>query len=187
MSFLAQSSAPILFFLLALPTLLSAAPPSPAPVRKLSYDNYRFVRTRNIFDPERKPGVVVVAPSQIPAPTQADYVALTGILLTSEKSLAFFSGSRPEYNKVLAVSGTLCGATVVKITEANIEVTRGKMRFTIAVGQTLPLTANAVPGPAPGVAPVLATGSAASMPSTSDPDKDALLRRMMERRQRELK
>lgn len=155
---------------------------------------YPTVRTRNIFDPERQPGAATppVAPAQ-PAPTRADYAALTGTMLTTDKSLAFFSGSRPEFSKVVATSGTIAGAVVVKIDPSSIEVERDGKRTTIAVGQTVPLTASATPGAAPkDASPAISTSSAPTQPTGSPAavpasDREALLRRMMEKRQQELK
>ena len=166
-----------------------------APGKKLSFDSYRTLQTRNMFDSERQPGVVAAATPQpaVGAPvTQADYVALTGVLITSEKTLAFFSGSRPDYNKVLAVKGKIAGALISKIAESSIEVTRAGKHVTVAVGQTVPLDANSVPAPAPATMAATASPSltGTSLNSSTNPtssDREALLRRMMERRQRELR
>ena len=166
-----------------------------------------MVRTRNIFDPERTgPATPQAPPPQGPV-SQADYAALTGVLVTPEKTLAFFSGSRPEYSKVLATGGKIAGATVSKIGPGSVEVTRQKKTVTVAIGQTVPLDANTVPGPAPapvpaipaptpssyapqpnGITPISAAPAAGSPASTgSAADREAVLRRMMERRQRELR
>jgi len=174
--------------------ILVVSAPAQTPGRKLSYETFRMVRSRNVFDPERQPGAVA-APVVAAAPvTRSDYAALTGTLLTSEKTLAFFSGSRVEFNKVLGVGGDIAGATVVSISQSGIEVTRGAKRIAVAVGQTVPLDANSVPGLAPGGEPApmpLLSGSATvGAPSTSTPpstEQDSVLRRMMERRQRELR
>ncbi len=171
---------------LALGTIAALAE---APAKKQGYESYRMMRTRNIFDPDRKANEPArTARPSTPAPAASDYVALTGILMDCEKILAFFSGSRPEYNRVLAVNAEIAGATIKIITPAGIEVERAGKRITVAVGQTVPGE-----GAMPTAAPVSAsTGSASSNTAPSlntapSPDKEALLRRMMERRQNELK
>lgn len=177
------------FFLMLGAAILAISAPAQISNRKLSYENFRMLRSRNVFDPERLPGVVATPPPPTAAPvTRADYAALTGTLITSEKALAFFSGSRPDFNKVLTVGGTIAGATVVGITQSGIEVTLGAKRIAIAVGQTVPLNANSVPEAAPASAPAL-SGSTGGVPSTetSSPAQDSVLRRMMERRQHELR
>jgi len=163
------------------------------PAKKPSYDNYRLLKTRNIFDPDRRAMNVSQQGPPVKttkAATRSDYVALTGVMVTGEKSLAFFSGSRSEYSKVLPVKGVIAGATVVQITPANIIVERDGKQITVAVGQTVPFDGSA-PGAAP--APDVTTSSSstsnpqpssANAPST---DRSEIMRRMMERRQQQLK
>lgn len=182
--------------------LVTATALAGAPVRKQGYEAFHFVRTRNIFDPKRNADTIVssdasvsastAAAQAVQAPTtSADYAALTGIMVTDEKTLAFFSGSRPEFNRVLSVKAVIAGATINKITPAAIEVQRGGKLVTVAVGQTVPLDGSA-PGPAPfNPAPSPATEGPTPAPSSDttagSSDKEALLKRMMERRQQELK
>ena len=169
-----------------------------APAKKAGYEGYALVRARNIFDPERQPGITETsAPSPSPAPpsTAADYAALTGTMLTAEKALAFFSGSRPEFNKVLVIGGTIAGATLIQINASSIEVEREGKRIVILVGQTVPLNASSVPGaaPAPSSQPAFASptnttsSTTTAAPTLGSADREALMRRMMEKRQQELK
>ncbi len=179
-----------------------SAPPTPA--RKAGYEGYALVQTRNIFDPERMPGVVytpAVNQPQTTTPVAGDYAALTGTLLTAERTLAFFSGSRPEYNKVISVGGRIAGASLKNIAPNSIEVERAGKRITVAVGQTVPLNSSAVPGPAPVPvaipvatpspftfnSPTGAVPSISAAPTPGTADREALMRRMMEKRQQELK
>jgi hypothetical protein len=197
-----------------------------APPNKISYDSFRMVRSRNIFDPDRSRDLVLASSSsssrfangsQGGTPTPAihaaatDYVMLTGILMTEDQTLAFFAGSQPDYNKVIALNGSIAGATITKITSSSIDVLRNGKAITVAVGQTVPFDNNSAPGlpPAPpataavpeaaGAAtpvldpqavsaqvplPAVTGGTPASPPPPSDVS-DAM-RRMMERRQKEL-
>jgi type II secretory pathway component PulC len=186
---------PTVLFMLAV--LLFAAKAG-MPAKKISYDTYRMVRTRNIFDPDRRAMAAVSASASASASqnaassapvTQSDYVALNGILITSDKALAFFSGSRAEYNKVLPVQDAIAGAKLVRIMPDSIVVERDGKQITVAVGQTVPLDGSA-PAAAPAAAPVPAISSPTSQ-QTSSPDAPAggmseQARRMMERRQKEL-
>ncbi|MCX6966209.1 MAG: hypothetical protein NTZ46_00240 [Verrucomicrobia bacterium] len=190
----------------------SKPPLPPAPARKPGYEGYALVQTRNIFDPERLPGIVYTPDASQPvSATATDYAALTGTLITAEKALAFFSGSRPEYNKVISIGGKIAGAKLKQITPTSIEVERANKRITVAVGETVPLTPTAVPGPAPVSTPSYSPPSypsssypARSYPSPFTPsmgttpspfatpvpgpiDREALMRRMMEKRQQEIK
>jgi hypothetical protein len=177
----------------------TAALAAPAP-KKPGFETYALLRTRNIFDPERQPGATAAATPSVQAPPgRADFAALTGILATPEKTLAFFSGSRPEYNGVLPVGGTITGAHITRITADTVEIERDGKRTLIAVGQTVPLDATSAPTAAPTTAPATAaptttdSAPASTAPSTSPAasapapaDRDALIRRMMEKRQKEL-
>ncbi len=196
------------------------AKPSPSPAPRPpsgppTYDSFRLVRTRNVFDPDRRP-VRPVTNAPAPVAGRADYVTLTGTLLTPDKTYAFFSGSRSEFNRVLTVKERIASATIAGITVQHIEIERDGKRTVVAVGQTVPFDNQTAPGvppvaepPAPVAASVdgAASGSAAAAtppPSyaprpavtagtTSAPPKgpsanvDEIRRRMMEKRQQELK
>jgi hypothetical protein len=172
-----------------------------APATAKGFDAYRTVRLRNIFDPDRLPMPAVEGPQPVRTVEQArktsDYVALTGILVSDGKALAFFSGSRPDYDKVLAVDSEIAGAKLKRILPAGIEVDRGGKKISISVGQTVPFD-DSPPGPAPGPAAELNSTSAAasavplesSNSQTSNPmpgNLSEVMRRMMERRKNELK
>ncbi len=178
------------------------------------FDAFRMVQTRNIFDPERQP----IRPRQererpsTPPPTRSsDYASLTGIMVTQEKTLAFFSGTRPDFNKVLPVKGSIAGATVTRIAPNEVEIEREGKKTVLTIGQPLPL-GNAVtassppaagntpapspnapaPGPSPAASEAPATGQPAASPATSGSaplnfDRDELIKRMMQRRQQETK
>ena len=175
--------------LVAGPLAVFAAPP----IKKPTFDTtYGLLKTRNIFDPQRQPGATAAA---TPPPTsQSDYAALTGTLITAEKTLAFFSGSRPEFNAVLGLRSAIAGATITRITPDAIEIERNGKTVTVAVGQTVPLDAASAPTAAP-AAPAASASTSATPPSpgaapASAPapaDREALIRRMMEKRQQELR
>ena len=132
------------------------------------YDNFKFIHTRNVFDPDRRP-IRPGPPAATPPPARTDYVALTGTFFDGErKQLAFFSGSRPEYNQVLAVRDQIAGATINKITGANVEVVRNGRPITVAVGQTVPFD-NSAPAAAPGAAPTAAPVAPAAAPGPGAP------------------
>jgi hypothetical protein len=119
---------------------------------------------------------------------------LTGIMVTDGNSLAFFSGSQEDYNKVIGVNADIAGAKVTKITSAGVEVDRGGKKINVPVGYTVPFDDSA-----PGLPPVTAgdigsqeaaSGGTSGPPGTPNPptgNVDEIMRRMMERRQQQLK
>lgn len=168
------------------------------------YDGFRLVHTRNVFDPDRRPvrppGPAVASS----APTRADYVSLTGIAVDGEKALAFFSGSRTEFNKVVPAGEGVAGSTVTRITPMSIEIERKGRHLTVNVGQTVPLDDKSLPaaapvdaavapaasaGPngsatAPGASPAPGSSPAATLPGVN---LDEVRRRMMERHEQDQK
>ena len=70
-------------------------------------------------------------------------------LLSAEKSYAFFSGSRPEFNKVLNVREKIANATITGITGQSIEIERDGKHTTVAIGQTVPFDNQTAPGTPP--------------------------------------
>ncbi len=203
----------------------SPSPTAGVPSLRMTYDSFRLVHTRNVFDPDRRP-VRPANTAPVLGATRANYTALTGTLLSADKSYAFFSGSRPEFNRVLTVQEKIANATITSITGLNIEVERDGKRTTVAVGQTVPFDNQTAPGvppvdvppPAPtltdGAPPAsvsatttttttttatappaysrqAAPGTAAAATSTAPKgppsNLDEIRRRMMEKRQQELK
>jgi hypothetical protein len=166
-----------------------------APALAKGFDAYRIVTERNIFDPERQPMVAGAPPPRAVAqpPKAGDYVALTGVMFDNGKALAFFSGSRADFDKVIELNGEIAGAKVTRIAPDGIEVTRAGKKIVVAVGQTVPFDDSA-----PGAAPIDATVSgapAAAVTGTGETPPAApplpgnlsdVMRRMMERRQHEL-
>jgi len=166
--------------ILALAGSLAAAD---APAQRPAFETFRLVRTRNIFDPDRRMSSQAAARAPSGA-APSDYVALTGTLVTADKVLAFFSGSRPEFNTVLGLSGTVANIKVTGITPLQIEVNRAGKAFVIAVGQQLALDGTA---PVASVVPDVPDASSAPPDATppSAPGQEDIVRRMMERRQKE--
>lgn len=180
--------------LVAAACLLTLVTAVAAPLKKRNFDAYPMVVARNIFDPERQPGAAPASAeagaSSVAPVSGSDSAALTGTLLTAQKSLAFFSGSRPEWGGVFAVGASIAGARLTKITSAGIEVEREGKTVFVAVGQSVPLDAHSSPVAAPAFAPSTAQPSSTSPSAPTAPassDREALIRRMMEKRQQELK
>lgn len=216
---------------LLLPSLATAAEPAKptptpaatnhAPSGPANYDSFRLIHTRNVFDPDRRP--IRPPGSSTPAsaaPTQADYAALTGTMVSPEKTYAFFSGSRPDFNKVLSVRDKFVNATILGITAQSIEIERDGKHTTVLVGQTVPFDNQSAPGEPPGdvapaglsssvpasaasgtpantyrpaagansaYRPATAAGVPAAGPKGNPANLDEIRRRMMEKRQQELK
>jgi hypothetical protein len=155
------------------------------------FDRYRILVLRNVFDPDRQPiAMGVTAPPRVveqPPPKATDFVMLTGVMVNDGKALAFFSGSRPDYDKVIDVNGDIAGAKITRIAPSGIEVDRAGRKIVVAVGQTVPFD-NSAPGAPPADAAAPATTGTEALPATPalPGNLSEVMRRMMERRQKEL-
>lgn len=179
------------------PTLSTPAPATQAPAPLSGFEAFRTVRTRNIFDPNRRP-VRVETPAPAPRPqvsytprSRSNSLTLTGTVITNERSLAFFGGSRSEFNKVLTVGDTVAGMKVAAITPAGVTLENGATPTELAVGRYLNLDGGPASGSAP--EPVETNDPASPNPETAPAatpaptgDKNDVLRRMMERREKEM-
>lgn len=175
--------------LLLLPELTRAQ--SAAPLE--GYNAFRLVRTRFIFDPERQ---VIRSEAAVPrvqsAPSRSNFIAVTGTMVTPGRTLAFFSGSQPEYSKVISIGETIADFKITGITPAQVELERAGQPIIVPVGRQLPLdgsTTAVTPtslAPAPDISSSPAASVSAPSAAASTSDKSEIARRMMERRQKEV-
>lgn len=159
--------------------------------RTKGYEAFVGMRTRNIFDPDRHGPRVESAPTSTPTGNRPDYLALTGTMVTDGKTLAFFSGSRSDFNKVLAIKEKVADYTVTGISSTHVNLERDGKPLTLAVGKQLSMDGSgAISERSEASAPSASTtsstpGTDMTPPSGVPADKAEILRRMMERRQQE--
>ncbi len=168
------------------------------------FKTFHLIQTRNVFDPNRRPSRVEI-PTQRTSTTKtrsrSNSLSLTGTMVTTGKSLAFFNGSRSEYSKVIGVGDSVADFKVAAINAMQVELEKDGKRTSIAVGSQLTLEGSTVetvstePGAPSDDAPETPTDAtttgapnppSAPAPAGSD-DKNDVVRRMMERREKEMK
>ncbi len=149
-----------------------------------SFDAYKIILVRNIFDPKRR---APVPDSERPKPQapSADRLTLIGVLLSDGRMLAFFDGSRPEFNQVIKLDDSIAGHRIAEIRSDGITLERGGKQTELRVqwgmskradeDWTLEKGADA----SRGGASESSTGAAPAPPSE-------LLKQLMERRKQEL-
>jgi hypothetical protein len=181
----------VAWFCLADAAFIRAQEPAPG------YTAFRMVRTRNIFDPDRRPGRSENSsrPQTTTAASRSNFIALTGTMVSEGRALAFFAGSQSDYHKVIGESGTIADFKIARVTPKGVELVRDGKSLTVEVGRQVLL--DGAGGETTVVAPIdagaLATpvnGEPAPGRSPAEPgvpgDKSDLLKRMMERRQQEM-
>jgi hypothetical protein len=189
----------LLLIALGFVTALTAAD-APAPPPAKGFDAFKLVKTRNIFDPDRRAMASASTPGRSSLTTRANFIALTGTMVAEGKMLAFFSGSRAEYSKVISVGDSIADFKVTDITTSQVELEHAGKSIAVAVGKQIPLegssaaitvepaAANAATPPADGAAAAPSDASTPAEPKPAAPaDSQAdLIKRMMERREKEL-
>lgn len=184
---------------LFLATLL-IAPSSTAsdePDSENAIEGFRIVIDRNIFNRNRKPaprpGSVTSARQESAASPSSDRFSLVGALIDEFGAVAFFSGSKPEYQGVTKQGGSIAGYSVDTIETGRILLKRDGAETVLAVGASMERdnggewvlreTANPAQAYTDPSAP-----SASTKTSTEKSDSASeVRRRMIERRKRETK
>ena len=188
-------------FAAALGLLLAGNAGAQAAEKTPGFEAFRLLRAKNMFDPNRRPARTEAAPrpSAPVRENKSSSLSLTGTMVTEGKTLAFFTGTRADYSKVLSVGESIADGKITAIRPNEVELERGGKPSVLAVGKQLQIdgapsdvpVAEAPTAPPPGApptdpsAPAPAPGGPTVPPAISN-DKSDVLRRMMERREKEM-
>ena len=107
----------------------AAAQPNP-----VSFDAFRLVIDRNIFDPNRVPRRPGFRRTNAPA---ADSFSLVGTMSYGKGTFAVFDGSSAEYRKVLKTSGKIADYKLTEITDRRVKLASGTNIVEMTVGTQL--------------------------------------------------
>lgn len=163
-----------------------------------SSSSFDIIAQRNIFNPNRY-GSSGYRPVRRGAPT----FSLTGTMSYRQGMFAFFDGTSSDYHKVIQEGGTIAGYKVTKITFAGAQLQGGGQPIAMKVGGAMrqdgdnwilsepgqwdETSVSAAAAETPASSSSAGTsGTTASAPSPAGQPND-VLRRLMEKRQQELK
>ena len=164
----------------------------------------RRVADRNIFDPERQPRIrgesrPVPKPKAV-ASADAPEFGLVGVITYPRGTFAFFDGNASEFHKTLQLNAVIAGQTLSTITPQSITLmASNRPPNLLRVGQRLRQDSEGVwqlvtglggegfkrSGSAEG-----STGTAAASsttPSEDPPGSDEILKRLLKKREQEMK
>jgi hypothetical protein len=159
------------------------------------FETFHSIAERNIFDPNR------VARSrstrtEVNRPA-VDTISLVGTMESDKGLIAFFESPVPKFKKVLHAGEPIAEFTVSKITPQAVELTRDGKNFSLQVAQQLrrpageDWTVAAVEppraDPAAGTSPDKAQSGTENATPPIPADASDLVKRLMERRQNQLK
>ncbi|MGD0016564.1 MAG: hypothetical protein ABSC38_03480 [Verrucomicrobiia bacterium] len=178
----------------SLPKVTATTGSAPA----ISFETFRIVAQRNIFNPNRYSGRTGRRnPSQMAG---APGFALVGTIIYEKGAFALFDGSDAQYKKTLKLSDTIADYRVVEITPSHVKLETGTNQTTLSVGAQMKIidgkweladgteSVGKSPDTSSG-APASETATEASSEETSSgggSGADAILRRLMQQREKEL-
>jgi hypothetical protein len=155
-----------------------------------NFDSFRFVRSRNVFDPSRQPGRSTASVKES-TDTNGDTYTLTGVLIHEAKAFAFFTGSKQ--SKVVALQDSIGGAKITSIQNSQVELDRNGKQVVVLVGKQVRVREDgtleipsAIITPQPESPAPTPISSAKPETDTAPSSSSDILKRMMEKRQQEL-
>jgi len=172
-----------------------ASPPPAAsatvPPSRATFDDFRILGERDIFNPNR---VSLSGRGAADAPASlADRTTLVGVLAAGQSLAAFFDSSNSDLRKVLHEGDAIAQFTVAHITNQGLDLVRDGKPLPMKVGQQLlrpPGTDWTVADGSRDFRRPAAEASATGAPGPSAPsipaDASAVLKRLMENRQKQL-
>lgn len=161
----------------------------------------RLVADRNIFDPERRPRTPGERPRQIskpkPAKTEAPEFGLVGVMTLPRGTFAFFDGNAAEYRKAVGMDGKIAGHNVAEISPNSVVLVGAEQKkLVLKVGARLRQGDDTDWQPAVGrggtFSPASGKADLTNVPkgseaATADPAADEILKRLLKKREQELK
>lgn len=111
---------------------------SPAASR-LTYDSFRMVSDKNIFNPNRyarSSGRPTQRPSSQPA-SRVESFSLVGIMAYEKGTFAFFDGTKSEYKNALQTGGVLGEYKVTQVSPDVVQLMHGTNTFDLKVGMQM--------------------------------------------------
>ncbi|MSU23431.1 MAG: hypothetical protein EXS32_06345 [Opitutus sp.] len=173
----------------------AAAPAPPAAgsaATAPSFEAFRLIGDRNIFNPNRTGRRDRTA--EEPAP-RLDVISLVGTMDSDRGLRAFFDGSAAAFRKALTVGGSIDKFTVTKVAAQGAELEREGKTMSVSVGQQLRrpeggdwtlIAADVVRSEAAAAAKATAGKFDPSAPVVIPANASELERKMMERRNKDL-
>jgi len=163
----------------------AAAKAAPTAARG-SFDSFRLIGDRNIFDPNRR-SRTRSASNEPSAPT-GDTIAFVGTMDYDQGIYAFFDSSDTRYRKVLPAGGKLAEFVVKHVEARSVDLTRDGKVTTLQITQQLHRPEGGewtVTGSSP--VPTVSAATEGTAAPAIPADASDILKRLMEQRQKQLK
>lgn len=110
-----------------------ARPPS-NDVESGSFDEFKIITQRNIFDPNRRRPGEPRRSEEKPKPVRIDYLNLVGAMSYEKGRFAFFDGSSSEYRKSVKPGDSIAGYKIADVTQNKVTLENGDKKIELPVG-----------------------------------------------------
>lgn len=111
------------------------APDTNAPVRR-DFPSFQVVAERNIFN-SRRSGRSTRPTREASRPRAIESFQLVGTLCHERGEFAFFEGTSSEYRKAFSSGGVIAGHQISSITPTNVQLVAGTNTITLRVGERM--------------------------------------------------
>jgi len=102
-----------------------------------SYDDFKLILDRNIFDPNRRARRPDRTEPDRPPEPKVDIVALTGTLIYQKGTFAFFDSNSSEYRKTAKAGDEIAGFLLKDVDQSHVALEREGRQLELKVGQQL--------------------------------------------------
>lgn len=99
-----------------------------------SFNEFKIITERNIFDPNRSAPGRVRRNEDKPKPTRVDYLNLVGAMSYDKGRFAFFDGSSSEYRKSVKPGDSIAGYKVAEVSPDKVTLQSGDKKIDLPVG-----------------------------------------------------
>ena len=114
-----------------------AAAPSAESKSAVSFDAFKIITQRNIFDPNRTTPGRPRRSEDRPKPVRVDYLNLVGAMSYEKGSFAFFDGTSSEYRKSVKAGDSIAGYNVAEVTPNQVTLESDGKKVHLPVGAQL--------------------------------------------------
>jgi hypothetical protein len=182
----------LLMMVVAFPALAADGGSSTNSASASTFESFKIIADRNIFNQNRSPRSARGEAARSKAAPVVQSLSLVGTMSFEKGNFAFFDGSRPEYKKPLKAGETIAGYEIKEIKPTGVKISNETNQFELKVGQQLrrdedsdwqissgresSVTNNSSP----------TSGTENPSPTPASGSEDEALKRLMEKRAKEL-
>ena len=154
------------------------------------YGSFQVIVQRNIFNGGRGPGGRQERKGDEKPPAKVESFTLVGTMTYEKGPFAFFDSANTEYRKVLQAEGAIAGFKIAGITNQQVKLISGTNQVELRVGMQMRREDEGAwePVALPDLyAGLSGTGANASTSAPAADENNEVLKRLMQKREQELK